>query len=220
MIRDFMFFLPTRIIFGRNASERIGEIALEMGFANMLVVTDEGFSRIPVFRKIIDRISDAGIRCRVFNRLKKEPDTEIAEQGAEFLKSEQTDCLLGIGGGSAMDLAKALSVLGTNKGKVAEYLGVDLVKKPPLPLLVVPTTAGSGSEVTRVAVLSDRKKKSKAGIVSPFIPPRTAILDPVLLTTLPSTVIAETGIDALSHAIESFYSLGSNPVSDIMAKES
>ena len=118
-----------------------------------------------------------------------------------------------------MDLAKALSVLGTNKGAVGEYIGVNLVKESPIPLLVMPTTAGSGSEVTRVAVLTDHKRKFKGGIVSPLIPPKTAIMDPSFLTTLPPRVIAETGIDALSHAIESFYSLGSNPISDILAKD-
>jgi alcohol dehydrogenase class IV len=219
VIKDFGFFLPTRILFGLNTWERISEVAREMGFSSMLVVTDEGFSTVPVFQKIIDRISEAGIHCRVFNNLKGEPDTEIAEQGAEFLKKEETDGLLGIGGGSSMDLAKALSVLGTNKGTVSEYMGVNLVKDPPVPLIVMPTTAGSGSEVTRVAVLTDHKRKFKGGIVSPLIPPKAAIMDPLFLTTLPPRVIAETGIDALSHAIESFYSLGSNPISDILAKD-
>jgi alcohol dehydrogenase class IV len=219
MMKDFSFFLPTRILFGLNAWERIGEVAREMGFSSIVVVTDEGLSAIPVFQKVIDRISNAGINCRIFSKLKGEPDTEIAEQGAEFLRKEKTDGILGFGGGSSMDLAKVLSVMGTNKGTVDEYVGVNLVKESPIPLLVMPTTAGSGSEVTRVAVLTDHKRKFKGGIVSPLIPPKTAIMDPSFLTTLPPRVIAETGIDALSHAIESFYSLGSNPISDILAKD-
>ncbi len=219
MIKDFSFFLPTRILFGLNTWERIGEVAREVGFSSMLVVTDESFSTVPVFQKVIDRISGAGINCRIFNKLKGEPDTEIAEEGAAFLRGAETDGILGFGGGSSMDLAKALSVMGTNKGAVGEYMGVNLVRESPLPLIVMPTTAGSGSEVTRVAVLTDHKKKFKGGIVSPLIPPKAAILDPLFLTTLPPRVIAETGIDALSHAIESFYSLGSNPISDILAKD-
>ena len=119
-----------------------------------------------------------------------------------------------------MDLAKALPVMGTNKGAVGEYMGVNLVRESPLPLIVMPTTAGSGSEeITRVAVLTDHKKKFKGAIVSPLIPPKAAIMDPFFLTTLAPRAIAETGIDALSHAIESFYSLGSNPISDILAKD-
>jgi alcohol dehydrogenase class IV len=220
MIDDFIFSLPTRIIFGRNGSEKVGEVALEMAFSNIAVVTDQGFSKVPVFQKIMDRISDAGIHSRIFDKLKAEPDTDIAQEGAEWLREKETDGLLAVGGGSSIDLAKAMSVMGTNKGKVVDYMGVGLVESPPLPLLAMPTTAGSGSEVTRVAVLTDHKKKFKGAIVSPLIPPRAAILDPVFLTTLPPRVIAETGIDALSHAIEAFYSLGCNPISDILAKES
>jgi alcohol dehydrogenase class IV len=220
MMRDFGFFLPTRILFGCDTGEKVGETVREMGFLNMLVVTDERFSKVPMFQKIIDRISEAGIGCRIFSKLKGEPDTEIVEQGAMFLREAKTDGVLGIGGGSSMDLAKALSVMGTNKGTVDQYIGVNLVKDPPLPLIVMPTTAGSGSEVTRVAVLTDERRKFKAGIVSPLIPPKVAILDPIFLTTLPPRVIAETGIDALSHAIESYCSLGSNPISDLLAKES
>lgn len=219
MIKDFSFFLPTRIKFGLDMSEKVGEEALKMGFSNILIVTDEGLSKIPIFKKIIDRISETGINSRVFNKLKGEPDTDIVKEGAAVLKEAKTDCIIGLGGGSSMDLAKALSVLATNKGTIDDYMGVNLVKEPPLPLLVLPTTAGSGSEVTRVAVLTDTKKRFKGGVVSELIPPRAVILDPGFLTTLPQKVIAETGIDALSHAIEAFYSLGSNPVSDILAKD-
>ncbi|MFH1491430.1 MAG: iron-containing alcohol dehydrogenase [Pseudomonadota bacterium] len=219
MIKDFSFFFPTRIIFGLNTAEKVGEEALEMGLSNIFVVTDENFSRVPIFEKIIGRISDAGINSRIFNKLKGEPDTEIVEEGAAFLRDAETDGILGFGGGSSMDLAKALSVLGTSKGTVDEYMGVNLVREPPLPLIVMPTTAGSGSEVTRVAVLTDHKKKFKGAIVSNLIPPKAVIMDPGFLTTLPPSVIAETGIDALSHAIEAFYSLGSNPISDILAKD-
>jgi alcohol dehydrogenase class IV len=219
VINDFSFFLSTRIVFGVNTAEKVGQEALEMGLSNILVVTDEGFSRVPVFERIIGRISDAGISCRVFDQLQGEPDTEIVEEGAAFLREAETDGILGIGGGSSMDLAKALSVLGTNKGTVDEYMGVNLVRARPLPLIVIPTTAGSGSEVTRVAVLTDHKGNLKDAIVSNLIPPKAAILDPGLLATLPPKVIAETGIDALSHAIEAFYSLGSNPISDILAKD-
>jgi len=219
MVNDFSFFLPTRIMFGLNMAEKVGEEALEMGLSKILVVTDEGFSRVPMFEKIVGRISDTGISYRIFNKLKGEPDIEIVEEGAAFLREAETDGIVGFGGGSSMDLAKALSVLGTNKGTVDEYMGVDLVREPPLPLIVMPTTAGSGSEVTRVAVLTDHKKNYKGAIVSNLIPPKAAILDPGFLATLPPRVIAETGIDALSHAIEAFYSLGSNPISDILAKD-
>jgi alcohol dehydrogenase len=220
MIKEFSFLFPTRIVFGLGTGDRAGQVAREMGLSNLLVVTDAGFSRLPIFQKVMDRLSEAGIRYRIFDKLEGEPDTTIAGEGAAFLREQETDGLLGIGGGSAMDLAKALSVLATNKGTADEYMGVNLVKKLPLPLIVMPTTAGSGSEVTRVAVLTDPKKKFKGGIVSGLIPPKAAILDPVFLLTLPPGIIAETGIDALSHAIEAFYSLGSNPISDILAKES
>lgn len=220
MINEFNFGFPTRIFFGSNISEKSGEIISKIGLSTLAIVTDKSFSRLPIFNKILDIISDAGISYSVFDELNGEPDISIAGKGAEFIKGSPPDGILGIGGGSSIDLAKALSVTATNEGPVDKYLGVDLVKAPPLPLLVMPTTAGSGSEVTGVAVLHDQTKKIKAGIVSNLIPPQAAILDPEVLTTLPQSVIAETGADAFSHAIESFYSLNANPLSEILAKES
>jgi alcohol dehydrogenase class IV len=219
-VKDFAFILPTRIIFGAHSAKKIGEEAKKLGFSKMLIIADENFSKLPLFETVTGYISDTGIRYRIFNNLKGEPDTDIAEEGARFLRKEQTDGILGIGGGSSLDLAKALSVLGTNSGSVTEYLGVDLVKEPPVPLIAMPTTAGTGSEVTGVSVLTDPEEKFKGAIVSPLVPPKISILDPVFLTTLPPRVVAETGIDALTHAIEAFYSLGSNPISDVLAKES
>ena len=219
MINEFGFMLPTRIHFGLSTSEKIGTEIREMGLQNILVVTDGLFSKVPVFEKMLHHLSKEGITFRIFNKLKGEPDTEIVAEGAAFLRAGDTGGILGIGGGSSMDLAKALSVLGTNPGTVDDYMGVNLVGTPPLPLMVVPTTAGSGSEVTRVAVLTNRKERLKAGIVSMLITPKSVILDPVFLTTLPPKVVAETGVDALSHAIEAFYSLGANPISDILAKD-
>lgn len=219
-VKDFNFILPTRIVFGANASQKIGEEAKMLGFSKILVVTDENFSKLPVFDTVTGYISDSGLSFRVFKDLKGEPDTEIAETGARFLREAETDGIVGIGGGSAIDLAKALSVMGTNPGAVTDYMGMGRVKKPPLPLIAIPTTAGTGSEVTGVSVLTESQEKFKGAIVSPMLPPKVSIIDPVFLTTLPPRVIAETGIDALTHAIEAFYSLGSNPISDVLAKES
>jgi alcohol dehydrogenase class IV len=219
-VKDFSFILPTRIIFGCNSAQKIGEEAKLLGLSKMLIVTDKNFSKLPIFQTVTGHISDAGLKYRIFSKLTGEPETEIAEEGARFLREEETDGILGIGGGSSIDLAKALSVLGTNEGSVTDYMGVNLVKRHPLPLIAIPTTAGTGSEVTGVSVLTDPEKRFKGAIVSPWVPPKVSILDPVFLTTLPSRVIAETGIDALTHAIEAFYSLGANPISDVLAKES
>ncbi|MCX8022762.1 MAG: iron-containing alcohol dehydrogenase [Syntrophorhabdaceae bacterium] len=220
MKKGFRFSLSTRIVFGCNALEGVSDEIKNMGISKILIVTDENFSCLPTFKDMVDKISKAGVAVEIFNRLKYEPDTEIAEEGASFVRGAGCDGVLGIGGGSSIDFAKILALTATNEGPVEGYMGLNKVKNPPLPLIAVPTTAGSGSEVTRVAVLSNHRKKVKGGIVSPYLTPRVAILDPCLLSTLPKKIIAETGIDALAHAVESYYSINHNPISDILAMES
>lgn len=158
-----------------------------------------------------------GVEFTVFREVEPEPWVETADAAGEALKKSGAGCVVGIGGGSAMDIAKAASVLATNPGTAADYQGLNLVRSPGLPGIMVPTTAGSGSEATFTAVLSTREPKSKAGINSPFLYPVSAVLDPELTAGLPPRLTATTGMDALAHAIEAYTSLAAGPLSDMAA---
>jgi alcohol dehydrogenase len=142
---------------------------------------------------------------------------EIADEAGALARREKCDFVLGVGGGSAMDTAKAAAILATNAGKAREYQGLDKVSKPGLPKGMIPTTAGTGSEVTFTAVFVNRDQKKKAGINSAFLYPELSILDPELTLNLPPAVTAFTGMDALAHAVESYTSTAANSVSEIFS---
>jgi alcohol dehydrogenase class IV len=134
-------------------------------------------------------------------------------------KSERYELILGVGGGSSMDIASVASVMSTNPGRIQDYLGINLVKKPGIPTILIPTTAGTGAEVTPNAILTDVEAKLKKAIVSPYILPRVAIVDPLLSLSMPPPVTSSSGIDALTHAIESYTSNNATVLTDLFAKE-
>jgi len=143
----------------------------------------------------------------------------LADEGAAFARGQACDLVVGVGGGSSLDVAKAIAMLAKNDGKAEDYIGLETVPSPGLPTIMIPTTAGTGSEVTFTAVFTMRHKKKKGGINSRFLYPDLALLDPSLTLSLPPHITATTGMDALTHAIEAFNSLQSNPMSDLVAKE-
>jgi alcohol dehydrogenase len=154
------------------------------------------------------------IESFLYPEVTPEPAPTLADAGAEVARKEKVDCIIGLGGGSTMDVAKAISVLVNNEGKATDYIGLGLVKKPGLPSIMVPSTSGTGSEVTFTSVFTMRETKSKGGINSPHLYPHTAILDPELTLPLSPQVTAYTGMDALTHAIESFTSLQAHFMSE------
>jgi alcohol dehydrogenase len=155
----------------------------------------------------------------LYDKAVPEPPIELADEGAKLAVRGKCDGVVGIGGGSAMDLAKAIAVLAANKGKAEDYLGLNKVPGPGLPKIMVPTTAGTGSEVTFTAVFIRKKLKKKEGMNSPYLYPELALLDPELTLTLPPHPTAATGIDALCHAIESYTSINASPMSEVMSLE-
>ncbi len=216
-MENFVFRAAGDITFGGGSAGKTGEILRRQGVGKVLVIVDPGFAKAGPFEKITDSLAKEKIPFVVFDGVEPEPPVELADQGGALARREKCDFVLGVGGGSAMDTAKAAAVLATNEGQARDYQGLDKVPKPGLRKGMIPTTAGTGSEVTFTAVFVNRDQKKKAGINSAFLYPELSILDPELTLNLPPTVTAFTGMDALAHAIESYTSTAANTVSEIFS---
>jgi alcohol dehydrogenase len=211
------FKMSTDLFIGANASLNM-EPVLRKVFSDdkqVMVVMDQGISKTAIASSICDTLTAAQLSFAVFDKISSNPTDQSVVHAFEFLKKEKCFALIAVGGGSSIDTAKAVGLLATNGGDLRDYYGNDKVKIPPLPLVAIPTTAGTGSEVSPTSMITDTsRKKIKFGIRSELNCPRAAILDPTLLRFLPSHIAAVCGMDALSHAIESFVSLWSNPFTE------
>lgn len=215
----FNFRAAGEILFGEGAVARTGEMIRKYGGTKVLAVVDPGFAKAGPLKSLTDSLVKAGLSFSLFEGVEPEPRVEIADRCGEAARKERCDFVLGVGGGSAMDTAKAAAVLATNEGKARDYQGLDKVPRPGLPKGMVPTTAGTGSEVTFTAVFINEDEKKKAGINSSHLYPEMSILDPELTLGLPPAVTASTGMDALTHAIESYTSKAASAVSEIFSAE-
>jgi alcohol dehydrogenase class IV len=213
------FRSPHLILAGIGALERLGQEANEIGAKKVLLVTDKGVIDSGIGKKIKDILEREGIGVDIFDQVISDPDIACVEACIEMAKKSKYDLIVGVGGGSPMDIASITSVMLTNPGSVRDYFGINLVKRPVVPTVLIPTTAGTGAEVTPNAILTDTKEKMKKAIVSPHILPRVAIVDPLLTISMPPSVTSFTGIDALTHAIESYTSNNANILTDLIAKE-
>jgi alcohol dehydrogenase len=210
---------PNLILAGYGALERMGEEAGLLGAQKVLMVTDKGIIDSGIGARVQETIETQGIAVDVFDRVISDPDIACCMACLETARSGQYDLIVGVGGGSAMDIASTVSILLTNPGTVHDYFGVNLIRNPGIPTYLVATTAGTGAEVTPNAILTDTDAKLKKGIVSPYILPRAAVIDPALTLSMPSRVTSFTGMDALTHAIESFTSMNATPLTDMYARE-
>ena len=206
-----------KTIFGAGAINQVGEECRELKATRALLVMDRELSKTDICRSVLTSLKKNRVKAFLFPDVTPEPDPKIADIGADLAKAEKVRSVIAVGGGSTMDVAKAIAVLVTNGGKATDYIGLGKVKKPGLPTIMVPTTAGTGSEVTFTSVFTMRETKTKGGINSPFLYPHTAILDPELTMLLSPKITAYTGMDALTHAIESFTSLQSHFMSDTIS---
>jgi len=213
---NFEFLLPTRIVFGNDVINRIGDEAKNFG-RRALIVTDKGVLKTGYVEKIQQLLAAAQIEVAVFSDVDPNPRDKSVDKGAQKAKQLKTDMLIGIGGGSAIDTAKAIGVIMQEGGKIQDYEGLNIVKKPITPLIVVPTTAGTGTEVTFWSVITDTKRKFKMSIGSPLMAAKVAFVDPMLTLSLPKDITAYTGIDALVHSIEGYTASLSQPISDSLA---
>jgi alcohol dehydrogenase len=206
-----------KTIFGSGSVMQLGAECKKLGASRALLVIDQGLAKSPIAERVKESLKSARIRFFIFSDVTPEPDPKIADLATELAIKEKVQCVIGVGGGSTMDIAKAISVLVRNEGKAIEYIGLDKVKKPGIPSIMIPTTAGTGSETTLTAVFTQRDTKKKGGINSAFLYPHTAILDPELTIDLPPMITAYTGMDALTHAIESYTSLKAHFMSEIVS---
>ena len=210
---------PQLILAGVGASERLGQEARAIGAKKALVVTDRGVVDSGTAKKIREILEKEGIGVEIFDRVISDPDVACLEACLEVARKGTYDLIVGVGGGSPMDIASLTSIMLTNPGTVYDYFGVNMVKHPGIPTILIPTTAGTGAEVTPNAILTDTREKLKKAVVSPYILPRVAIVDPLLTLSMPPAVTSSSGIDALTHAIESYTSNNATMMTDLFAKE-
>jgi len=210
-------FVTPEIIFGLGALSQVGESALRLGATKLFVISDPGVVANRWVDMVLARLEEAGLSFTVWYGVTSNPkDYEVVE-GLKCYQEADCDAILAVGGGSPIDVAKAVATLASNGGVIHDYRGVNKITRPLPPLLVVPTTAGSGSEVTQFAIIVDTGHKVKMTIISKSLVPDIAIIDPVVLQTKDARLTAATGLDTLSHAIESFVSLAATPLTDVNA---
>ena len=218
-MKTFSFTGAQKIVFGTGSFSDLAGHLTALRVSRPLVVLDGNLAGTGFGKKVSDLMDKAKIDFVLYDKAVPEPPIELADEGTKLALKKKCDGVVGIGGGSAMDLAKAIAVLAANRGKAEDYLGLNRVPGPGLPKIMVPTTAGTGSEVTFTAVFIRKKLKKKEGMNSPYLYPELALLDPELTLTLPPHPTAATGIDALCHAIESYTSIKASPMSEVMSLE-
>ena len=211
------FRTTPRIVMGPGAINGIGREVRDLGSSRVMIVTDAGILRASLLTPVEASLKEAKVEYSVFSDVASDPRYETVELCLAAMRDFKPTCMIGFGGGSPIDIAKTSAVMFTNRGSIIDYCGIDLVPKPGLPSILVPTTAGTGSEVTPIAILSDENEKLKKGVVSPYLFPKTALLDPLLTLGLPPAITAATGMDALIHAIESYTSVNATGITDMLA---
>jgi len=212
------FYSPTKVILGMHTASHTGDEIQGLGGGKTLVVTDPGVVAAGLMAPIIASLEEKDIPYVLYDGVEPEPPSRVIDRGAEIFKAEACRLILGIGGGSSLDAAKGISIMAVNEGGILDYCGMDQVPRKGAPLILMPTTAGTGAEVTRGVVLTDEEKNMKNVVFSPHALPDTAIVDPLLTLSMPPSVTADTGMDAMVHAIETYVSMNATVFSDILAE--
>lgn len=219
MLRKSEFRMPGTLLQGPGCLEDLGKEVEKLGCRKALIVSDEVMKKVGYVQKIETFLKNAGIDYAIFTDVPGEPQDTYVEAGLKVYREEKCDFLLAVGGGSPIDTAKAIGILHTNDGSITDYMGAEKVKKPTPPIVAIPTTAGTGSEVTRFTIITDTKNDVKMLINSPFIIPTVAIADPTLTLSVPPKTTAATGLDAFCHAVEGYVSKKEQPTTDVLALE-
>jgi alcohol dehydrogenase len=218
-MRSFDFQPRTRVVFGEGVLARLGEFSRELGFGRTLVVSDRGIVAAGLVDRAAVALRDAGIEPFFFHDFDANPDLAMVEAGRAHAASCGVDSLVALGGGSSLDCAKGINFVLTNGGTMRDYRGHGKASRPMLPMIGVPTTAGTGSDAQSYAIMSDPVTHEQMACGDAKAAFRIALLDPVLTVSQPRTLTAITGYDALSHAVESYVTSSRNPVSDLFARE-
>ncbi|HHV58313.1 MAG TPA: iron-containing alcohol dehydrogenase [Firmicutes bacterium] len=216
--QSFTWQLPTKVVFGTGTVRKIGEQARALGGTRVLVVTDPVLRRVGPIEETRKYLEEAGLAVTIYDGVEPNPTIEVVEQGLTLAREFACDLLVGLGGGSSIDSAKAIGLMLNNAGSISDYWGRAPANRA-VPVIAVPTTAGTASEVTWVTVIKDAKRKVKMGIGHPNLAAAVALCDPALSTTMPANVTASTGLDALTHAVESYTNTSTEPISEALALE-
>ncbi|MCS6861642.1 MAG: iron-containing alcohol dehydrogenase [Abditibacteriales bacterium] len=219
MIIGFDFHPRTRIVFGVNAVDRLGELAREVGAGKVLIVTDAGIVAAGHVERAKHALEATGLRVAVFDRVHENPTTRDVDECVQVARAEKIDTLIGLGGGSSLDTAKGCNFLLTNGGRMQDYWGVGKARKPMLPFIAVPTTAGTGSECQSAALIADEVTHQKMACLDPKAAAQIAVLDPTLTASQPRRVTACTGLDAIAHAVETVVTRKRNELSLLYSQE-
>ena len=211
---SYNFFVKSNITFGRGAVEKLPELIRGYGMKNLMVVYDGGVKASGIAEKIMAEIAKTDAHAVIFDGVIPNPTNEIVEEAAKLARAEKVDGFVAVGGGSSIDTAKAINVLMTNPGGIGEYGGMNMVKNPCLPLIAIPTTAGTSSEITNVSALIDTQKVVKYVVIDNNIVASDVIADPEFTRTVPASVTAATGMDAITHAVESYISNMATPLTE------
>ncbi|HGE70763.1 TPA: iron-containing alcohol dehydrogenase [Candidatus Poribacteria bacterium] len=218
---NFTLRFPTEIIFGNDTINQIGTKARQLGNKAFLVTGKSAMRKAGYIDKIIDILKSAGVDdIFLYDQAEHDPSVETVDKGVQLAKEGNYNVVIGIGGGSAMDTGKTIASLMNNEGSAGDYQSGKEITNPGVPFIAVPTTAGTGAEITNNSVITNREKKIKQSIRSPLMIAKVAIVDPVLTKTMPPYVTASSGMDALTQAIETYVSLSANPFSDTLALRS
>ena len=210
-------FMAPEIIFGKGSLNQVGECCSRLGSSRVFLVADRGIIQHGWVDKALPFLEEAGLDYQIWSDFSANPRDYEVEEGAQLYAETGCDAVLAIGGGSTLDAAKAVATLSTNKGRIQQYEGIDLLENPLPPLIVVPSTSGSGSEVSQFSIIADSERRIKMTIISKSLMPDISITDPLILSTVDSRVTAQTGMEALSHAIEAYLSLAGTDMTDIHA---
>jgi alcohol dehydrogenase len=214
---QFMFGIPSFVHFGEGVSAKLGELAAGMGAKKAFVVYDKGVKAAGIVEGLVASLTAAGIEAIEYDGvLPNPPDTQV-EDAAFIARSAEVDVIVAVGGGSSIDSAKAINILLTNPSPINQYDGINTVQVPGKPLIAIPTTAGTASEVTAFSIVTDTARKKKMVIGGQFVGATIALADPLLTVGMPPKITASTGLDALTHAIEAYVSKGAMIPTDVLA---
>ena len=211
-----VFRVPVTI-FGRGSSENVGVELKSLGARKVLIVTDQTLRKLGMLTKIESSLKTERLEFAVYDKLPTEPTVDFVLDGTSFFRKSGCNVILAVGGGTSIDTGKAISVMAANSVSIEDFMGANKIQNSGIPLVAIPTTAGTGSEVTIFTIIANTKTNIKMLIASPHLMPRLAVIDPLLTITMPKVITASTGLDALTHAIEAYVSRKAQPMTDVLA---
>ncbi|HEX5604824.1 MAG TPA: iron-containing alcohol dehydrogenase [Pyrinomonadaceae bacterium] len=218
-MKSFDYQPRTRVVFGPGAIDQLGELARELNFRRTLLVADHGLVASGHVDEAVGPLQKAGVEIFRFHDFEVNPDSRMVENGTAFVAPLKIDSIIGLGGGSSMDCAKGINFLLTNGGRMSDYRGYGKATQPMLPMIAIPTTAGTGSEGQSYALISDAETHAKMACGDPKAAFQVALLDPVLTVSQPRSITATSGFDAIAHAVETYVTTKRNPLSELFSRE-